>query len=377
MRLRSHNANDAHRSVTRPWCRVFLASLVVTSTVGCASDDSSGRSEGTGTSAAGEAAGTAGSATSTVPPMEPTSSAAVSVDPPDSGLSIDAWETGPSLLFPRAAHGVVATDDAIYVLGGIGENRAPLLQVERFDGIEWKVITTLPGEGVNAPSVAEVDGTIYVIGGFATTSNTPTDEVHAFHIASSTWSSVAPLPSASGGHAAVVLDGRIHVVGGGTSKSTIADHVVYDPATDTWSSAAVLSRAKGSPAVTVLDGRIWAIGGRSGRDDFGDVEIYDPATDAWLVGPEIVARGNAGAVAVCGTIVVAGGQQQRDSTVIGEVVVLDGQTWRPLAPLSTARAFARTVSFGDAIYVVGGSAEFDQSHATPGSGAVEFTTPTC
>jgi N-acetylneuraminic acid mutarotase len=305
----------------------------------------------------------------------PVTTSATTVD--TTGSMIDQWTTAPSLLHPRAAHGVVATDDAIYVLGGIGEDRRPVMEVERFDGATWADIATLPGKGVNAPSVAAIDGKIYVIGGFSGTSNKPTDEVHVYDIATSTWTTAAPLPTASGGHAAVVLDGRIHVVGGGTAQSTIADHVVYDPATDTWTTAAPLSRPKGSPAVTVLDGRIWAVGGRSGSDDFGDVEIYDPATDQWTAGPEIEARGNAGAIAVCGTILVAGGQQQRGSSVLDEVLVLDGDTWRADTPLSVARAFARTVLLGDAVYVVGGSDKYGQSHATPGSATVEFATPGC
>lgn len=290
---------------------------------------------------------------------------------------IGEWATAPSLLHPRAAHGVVATDDAIYVLAGIGEGRRPVMDVERFDGTAWSDIATLPGKGLNAPSAATVDGKIYVIGGFSGTSNKPTAEVHVYDIATSTWSMAAPLPKASGGHAAVVLDGRIHVVGGGTAQSTIADHVVYDPTTDTWTTAAPLSRPKGSPAVTVLDGHIWAVGGRSGYDDFGDVEVYDPATDQWAAGPEIDARGNAGAVAACGTILVAGGQQQNGSSVLDDVFVLDGDTWRADTPLPVARAFARTVLFGDAVYVVGGSDKYGQTHATPGSGTVEFSTPRC
>ena len=290
---------------------------------------------------------------------------------------IGEWTTAAPLLHRRAAHGVVATDDAIYALGGIGEGRRPVMEVERFDGTAWTDITTLPGNGVNAPSVAVLDGKIYVIGGFGGTSNKPTDEVHVYDIATSTWGSAAPLPTASGGHAAVVLDGRIHVLGGGTSASTIADHVVYDPTTDSWTSAAPLSRAKGSPAATVLDGRIWAVGGRSGSDDFGDVEIYDPATDTWSAGPAIEARGNAGAIAVCGTILVVGGQRQETSSVLDEVLVLDGDTWRPETPLLVARAFARTVQLGDRVYVVGGSDKYGQSHATSGSDTVEFTTPRC
>ena len=102
---------------------------------------------------------------------------------------------------------------------------------------------------------------------------------------SEAWSAAAPLPAPRGGHAAVVLDGKIHVLGGGNSMSTIADHSVYDPATDSWTEAAPLPRAEGSPAAVVFGGRLYAIGGRSGFSDFGDVYVYDAADDAWTTRP--------------------------------------------------------------------------------------------
>ena len=291
--------------------------------------------------------------------------------------SIGTWSTAPSTLFSRSAHAVVVLDGAIYALAGTDEDGDPLLDVERFDGTTWSIETTMPGDGVNAPSVAALDGRIYLIGGFGTTSSRPTDEVHVYEPATSTWSLAAPLPTASGGHAAVVLDGLIHVVGGGTSRSTIADHAVYDPRTDTWAAAAPLPQAEGSPAVTVLAGRLWAIGGRSGRSDYGEVFIYDPATDEWTSGPAIQPRGTAGAVTFCETIFLAGGESQTDKEVLGDVFRLTDSRWLEQAAMPTPRSFARAVVFEDAIYVVGGSTTFGLSHASPGGTTVERFEPAC
>ena len=55
---------------------------------------------------------------------------------------------------PRSAHAVVATADAIYALAGTGSDGQPVLDVERFDGTRWSRVTTLPGEGINAPAAA-------------------------------------------------------------------------------------------------------------------------------------------------------------------------------------------------------------------------------
>lgn len=202
----------------------------------------------------------------------------------------------------RAAHAVVSTVSGIYALAGTGTGGRPVLEVERFDGSRWDAEGVLPGEGLNAPAAVAVDDRIVLIGGFDTSTNVPTARVRIYDLKSRQWRDGAPLPAPRGGHAAVVLDGKIHVLGGGNAVSTIDDHSVYDPRTETWRARAPLPRAEGSPAAVVWSGRIYAIGGRSGGSDFGDVYVYDPATDAWTSGPGIEPRGTAGAVAYCGAM---------------------------------------------------------------------------
>ena len=283
------------------------------------------------------------------------------------------WRSAAPMRHARAAHAVVSTDTAIYALAGTGAGHAPVLEVERFDGRTWTDVSTLPGPGLNAPAAVALNGRIYLIGGFETVTNVPTDEVRVFDPATRTWSEARPLPAPRGGHAAIVMDGRIHVLGGGNSRSTLADHSVYDPVTDTWSALAPLPRSEGSPAAAVLGGRLYAIGGRSGPADFGAVDIYDPAADAWSAGPAIEPRGTAGAVTWCGAIYLFGGESQARAESLGEVLRLDpGATaWQPAPAMPTARNFARAVTFRDAIYVVGGSPTPERGHASSGSTVVE------
>jgi N-acetylneuraminic acid mutarotase len=169
-----------------------------------------------------------------------------------------------------------------------------------------------------------------------------------------------------------LLDGKIHVVDGGNSQSTIADHDVYDPVKNAWSALAPLPRSEGSPAMVVLDGKLYAIGGRSGPADFGSVDIYDPATNAWSEGPRIDPRGTAGAVGYCGAIHVLGGESQAKHQSLGEVLRLNRNgRWQQIATLPTPRNFARAVILNDAVYVVGGSPTPEASHASIGSAIVE------
>ena len=285
-----------------------------------------------------------------------------------------SWATAPPLLHARSAHAVVTDGEAVYALGGTGANGEPVLSVERFDGERWTEETTLPGEGLNAPAAALLDGKIYVIGGFGTTTNVATADVRVYDLDTKTWSEAAPLPAARGGHAAAVLDGKIHVVGGGNDVSTLALHSVYDPAADRWTEAAPLPRSKGSPAAVVLDGKLWAIGGRSGLDDYGDVDVYDPDADTWSSGPSIPPRGTHGAAVYGDAIYVFGGESQQRGTVLSGVLRLDPESgaWTQVdAALPTPRAYARAVPFGDGVLVVGGSTSAGASHASQGSPVVE------
>jgi N-acetylneuraminic acid mutarotase len=287
------------------------------------------------------------------------------------------WQREPDMLTPRAAHAVAATADAIYVLGGTGSDAKPVLDVDRFDGKTWTRDTSLPSEGLNAPAAAAIGDSIFLIGGFGTTTNRPVTSVRKYDTKRRQWSDAAPLPAPRGGHAAIVMNGRIHVIGGGNAVSTIADHSIYDPQANAWTDGAPLPRSLGSPAAVVLDGKLYAIGGRSGPSDFGDVSVYDPSTRAWTPGVAIDPRGTGGAVAVGRSIYYFGGESQAKSVVLDDVLRLDagGMRWVTEMRMPTGRNFARTVLFKGRVFVVGGSTTYGRSHASPGSGVVESFGP--
>lgn len=288
------------------------------------------------------------------------------------------WRAEPEMLHARAAHAVVSDGKSIHALAGTGPD-GPVLEIERFDGRGWSIESRLPGNGLNAPSAAVIGGRIYLIGGFNTTTNVPSSDVLVYDIAKRAWSTAAPLPAPRGGHAAAALDGRIHVVGGGNSQSTLADHSVFDPAKNQWRELAPLPRSEGSPALVAFRGRLYAIGGRSGYSDFGDVYIYDPASDRWSTGPSIEPRGTAGAVVHCGAIHLFGGESQARKSSLNEAFRLDPESdvWEGLAPMPHARNFARAVLLHGTVYVVGGSPTAGSSHASAGSRIVESYRKSC
>ena len=282
--------------------------------------------------------------------------------------TVGSWSKAPQLPHPRAAHAVVVEHNSIYALGG-----PSTAVVDRFDGKHWRRETTLPGGKLNAPAAVALGGKIYVIGGFSGSTNAPISRVRVYDTGTRRWGTAAPLPTPRGGHAAVVLDGEIHVIGGGNSESTIADHSVYEPATDSWSEAAPLPRTEGSPAAVTFQGKLYAIGGRSGTTDYGDVFVYAPASDTWSTGPAIPPRGTAGAAVFRDSIYVFGGESQTRFKTLRDVYRLTaGATaWTRVSQLPKARNYARAVVFRNAVYVVGGSRTPGDSHGAFGSRLVD------
>src|SRR5689334_10976418 len=71
------------------------------------------------------------------------------------------WSEEPAMLIPRSAHAVASSDSTIYALAGTDDSGKPVLEVEAFDGKQWKTETTLPGEGLNAPTASMVGHRLY------------------------------------------------------------------------------------------------------------------------------------------------------------------------------------------------------------------------
>lgn len=282
------------------------------------------------------------------------------------------WGAAPPLRVARAALTLVAHEDAIFAVGGTTPDGATV-DVDRFDGRTWSRETTLPGGGLNAAAAALVGDRLYVLGGFVAATNRPSDRVHVYDLGSREWSEAAPLPSPRGGFRAIVIDGRIHVVGGGNDRTTLADHDVYDPATNTWSSRAPLPSSRGNPALAVLDGRLYAIGGGSGGRDFGETAIYDFAADAWSAGPPVTPRVAAAAVMYDGAILLLGGERQerREVLATAERLGSGADAWAALPPMPTARSYTSAVVWRDAVWVGGGATQALQPHTAAGTTAFE------
>lgn len=228
----------------------------------------------------------------------------------------NTWSAGPNspgIPSSEGYFGATADDGSgtlkVYIIGG--RAGSVLSQNLKFDPINAPMPTPRAGAGITA-----LNNLIYVIGGRNGTvpfSGTPLNANEVYDPVADTWTSLAPLPTARSGVAAVALNGLIYVIGGWRLVSgtpTVQNIVeVFDPTTNTWSSAAPMPTARAYFGAVDCGQRIYTMGGAFPNLAMTNVlEIYDPVTDSWSADtPMPTSRAELVAVDVGGTVFAIGG----------------------------------------------------------------------
>ncbi|MFN0182139.1 MAG: Kelch repeat-containing protein [Gemmatimonadales bacterium] len=232
---------------------------------------------------------------------------------------------------------------------------------------EWRRASPLPaprGGGV----LAVLGDSLHYVGGYG-----PTRDTHVadhwriaksdFAAGRAAWQTAAPLPSARGHAAGVVVDGRLYVLGGVERHDPVQIDVAmvdrYDPATDRWEAVAPLPRPRShtEPGTFVHRGRIWVVGGRSRpayRQQLADVTVYDPATGRWRAEAPLPEPRMAPIAVALGDTVVAGLGSTDDRDRVPDLwFLLDRPGWRALPALPVALGEVAAAVLGDRLIVVG------------------------
>ncbi|MGD1941029.1 MAG: Kelch repeat-containing protein [Leptolyngbyaceae cyanobacterium] len=281
-------------------------------------------------------------------------------------------------------------NDRIYTLGGLFEGAQNVsdnfLEYDATRDV-WTELSPLP-EARHHIAVAIVGDNLYGIGGFV--GGFPNWEaqssVFVYDFNTEAWTESTPLPEPRGEHTAVVIDGKIYVVGGrfkgAPDAANFNDHfdtasvLVFDPITEVWSPAPDIPTARNSHAAAVIDGKMYIVGGRQFTEqpngDYASInvaslEVYDPAAESWeTLAPLPQAAGGITAATVDGKLYVFGGEQWvPEQAVIAEAWVYDPAVdqWAAVPDMPTPRHGIAAGVIGDQIYVMGGATE-------PGAGAV-------
>jgi N-acetylneuraminic acid mutarotase len=234
-------------------------------------------------------------------------------------------------------------DGKIYVIGGYPANRISVATVQVYDPAtdSWRLTTPLP-MALNHIMAASANGRLYVIGGQPTAEgNGPfVNTVYEYDPAGATWTTRAPMPTARSSGAAAVIDGRIYVAGGRPPRGS--DFAVYDPRQNAWRALPNLPTQRNHLAAAAIGGRVYVVGGRFGAGFQSDrtdaVEVYDPAANTWTARAQMPRpRGGVNGLEALGCVHIFGGEGNPDvpSGVFPDHDVYNPQTntWTKLAPM--------------------------------------------
>jgi len=224
------------------------------------------------------------------------------------------WGRRRELIEANSEMAVADSNGKIYVIGGYPSNRVTTAAVQVYDPAtdQWSLTTPLPTP-LNHLMAVSANGKLYAIGGQTTDAGAGNfvDTVYEYDPAAAAWTPRAPMPTARGGGAAAVLDGRIYVAGGRPPRGS--DFAVYDPRQNVWTALPDLPTQRNHLAAAAIGGKVFVIGGRFGagfNSELTDrVEIFDPASGTWRQGaPMPRPRGGVNAVEAHGCIHVFGGE---------------------------------------------------------------------
>ncbi|MBV9358443.1 MAG: galactose oxidase, partial [Chloroflexi bacterium] len=158
--------------------------------------------------------------------------------------ALGAWTERALMPLGRSEVGVAELDGMVYVVGGYARGNVdqPLNQVYDPVADAWQTRAPLP-RGVNHVAVVGSDQRLFAFGGFQEQNQSAVADVVVYDPAADTWSSLRPLPSALGAMAVCELAGQLHLVGG-RNVTSVTTHRRYDPAADQWSDAAPMLTAR-------------------------------------------------------------------------------------------------------------------------------------
>lgn len=310
-------------------------------------------------------------------------------------LAVSCWMTTATAqtwtrraAFPEASEELygIAAGGRLYVFGGLAPGWKPKGLVYEYDSARdtWTKKRPMPLLSHHV-ALAELGGKIYVIGGFVypdagPAAWQPIDNVWEYDPAADAWAARAPLPTRRGSSNAVVVNGKIYVIGGaglhpGSREAAVhparphrslATNEVYDPATNKWEARSPMPTARNHAASAAVGGKVYVIGGRVGSafitraSNTDVVEVYDPATDQWgaLLAPMPTPRSAGAWGAFNGRIYVAGGEQrtsefQRTFRVV-EAYDPAANRWSTLPPMEFPRHGLAGDVVGGRLHLVSG-----------------------
>lgn len=282
----------------------------------------------------------------------------------------------------RMGDAAAAVNGEIYLIGGfdhhenLGGGAPALSTVDVYDTRTntWHAAANMPTPRI-APQTAVFSNEIYVFGGYDRKGRRGASrykkKVEMYDTGTGTWVKKRDMPILRDGFTTAVVDGKIYLIGGRVHDKKRNENVVtglveaYDPLTNRWEKRADMPTERGLTDAVVVDGKIYVLGGYTWRMVPGllerfvkTIEEYNPKTDKWRRLPEMpMFKGWFETVAVDNEIYTIGGIRLENGLKdIGNVDVYHptSNTWRKVEPMTTLKSTI-TVVVNGTIYALGGS----------------------
>jgi N-acetylneuraminic acid mutarotase len=188
----------------------------------------------------------------------------------------------------RRAHTATLYNDFIYVIGGTSINSfngATYNDVYQYT-ISTKTWTSISYSGSflgrSAHTATLYNNIIYIIGGYSYTTDGNLNDIVAYDIITSTFTTITTIGSFTPrqGHSSFLYNNAIYIVCGGFGVSKAAlqqlnDIVIYDIASSSLVSEMTLSIAREKHTAIATDDAIYIIGGTNGYTNLDDVEVVE------------------------------------------------------------------------------------------------------
>ena len=211
---------------------------------------------------------------------------------------------------------------------------------------EWKTLAHMPTSRQEL-ATAVLNGKIYSIAGIAG-NFVGTDNVDVYNPTTDTWTSVAPIPILNHHNCAAVAAGKLYAFGGQSKFN-----YVYDPVNDSWSQVASMPAAQNlTSAAVVINDKIYVAGGGT----IGTLlQIYDPVANSWTTGASMkVGRHHCAGGVIDGKFYVVGGRGSSQAETALEVYNPQTNSWATLASMPTQRSGIAAGVVNGELYVFGG-----------------------
>ena len=205
----------------------------------------------------------------------------------------DVWDNNdyPSLTQFRVAHGAVAYEDKLYVMGGSAKASADfgpgLDEMEALDPASnssgWSTVgSMLVGRSYLASSAGE--GKIYMVGGCLTEK---VSTAECYDVETQTYRRMPNTLSKRDSLGLAYFDGQLFAVGGYDNHENAYLNSVekYDPQLDVWLKVKSMQMGRRSPGVVIYRSKLYAVGGMGATEDLKSVEVYDPIINQWTKFP--------------------------------------------------------------------------------------------